>query len=201
MGKEREIEKIKEECLTFCDQHPLAAENSQMVFGEGPIDAKIMMVGEAPGYHESMTGRPFCGAAGDVLNELLKKVGFERKKIYITNLLKLRPPKNRDPQPEEIQEFAPFLDKQIEIIQPKIICPLGNFASRYFLGKYGLGDKLIEGGKRLGISRFHGQVFTAQSLFQVVKIVPLYHPAVATYNPLMKSTLEKDFIKLKEIID
>ena len=201
MGKEEEMGKVKAECLTFCAQHPLAQEGSQVVFGEGPIDAKIIMVGEAPGYNESMTGRPFCGAAGEVLNESLEKVGLKREDIYITNLLKLRPPENRNPQSEEIREFASFLDKQIEIIQPKIICPLGNFASRYLLEKYGLGDQLIKEGKRLGISRFHGQVFSAPSLFQPIKIMPLYHPAVATYNPLMKSTLEEDFMKLKKIID
>lgn len=201
MSEEGEMRKVQEECSTFCHQHSLAEENSQVVFGEGPIDAKIIMIGEAPGYHESITGRPFCGAAGKILDECLQKAGLKRERIYITNLLKLRPPKNRDPQLEEIQDFAIFLDRQIEIIQPEIICPLGNFASRYFLEKHGLGDKLMEGGKRLGISRFHGEVFTVQNLPQAIKIIPLYHPAVATYNPLMKSTLEKDFLKLKGIID
>ena len=201
MSREEDLKKLAEKCLAFCQQHPLATEGSQMVFGEGPIDAKIMMVGEAPGYHESVSGRPFCGAAGEVLNESLQKAGLKRDEIYITNLLKLRPPENRDPRPEEIQDFAPFLDQQIALIHPEILCPLGNFASRYLLDKYNLGEKLIEEGRRIGISRLHGQIFSAQSLFQTVRIMPLYHPAVATYNPLMKETLIRDFEKLKEIVD
>jgi uracil-DNA glycosylase len=200
MAKNEELEKLKEECLSFCQQHSLAEEGSQMVFGEGNSEAKVMLIGEAPGYNESISGRPFCGAAGGVLDELLQKVGLKREELYITNLLKLRPPDNRNPQEEEIQEFTPFLNKQIEIIQPLIICPLGNFASRWILQKYGLDSQLLKEGKRIGISKFHGQVFSAQSLFQELKIMPLYHPAVATYNPLMKEILEKDFRKLKELL-
>jgi len=200
MEKEARMEKLKGECAVFCQGHALAEEGSQMVFGEGPVEAKAVMIGEAPGYHESVSGRPFCGAAGGVLDELLQKVGLKREELYITNLLKLRPPENRNPQAEEIQAFTPFLNQQLEIIQPVVICPLGNFASRWLLEKYDLGNQLLKEGKRIGISQFHGQIFSAQSLFQEQQIMPLYHPAVATYNPLMKETLKKDFLKLKELL-
>lgn len=201
MDKEQELEKVKAECLEFCQYQALATEGSQMVFGEGPIDAKIMMIGEAPGYNESVTGRPFCGAAGEVLGELLSQSGLKREKIYITNLLKLRPPKNRDPEASEIQEFSPFLDAQINIIQPQILCPLGNFASRYILKRYNLEHYLIEDGKRIGISHLHGKVFKSESLLGTIVIMPLYHPAVVTYNANMKETLMEDFIKLKKVIN
>lgn len=201
MEKEERIENLQKECLEFCEQHPLKTEESQMVFGEGPLNAKIMMIGEAPGYNESVTGRPFCGAAGEVLSELLREAGLKREEIYITNLLKLRPPQNRDPQSQEIKDFSPFLDAQIDIIQPEIICPLGNFASRYLLKKYNLENHLMDKGKPLGISRLHGQIFTAQSLLGTMTIMPLYHPAVVTYNALMKETLANDFKKLKKFIN
>ena len=194
------MEKLKEECALFCQGHSLAEEGSLVVFGEGKLEAKAMMIGEAPGYHESVSGRPFCGAAGGVLDELLQKVGLQREEFYITNLLKLRPPNNRNPQETEIEEFTPFLNQQIEIIQPVIICPLGNFASHWIFKNYGLENQFLKEGKKLGISRFHGQIFSAQSLFQEQQIMPLYHPAVATYNPLMKETLEKDFLKLKKLL-
>ena len=201
MEKEEKMRDLQKECLTFCENNSLAAEGSQMVFGEGPLDAKIMMIGEAPGYNESITGRPFCGAAGEVLNELLEKADLKRGEIYITNLLKLRPPQNRDPQSQEIKEFSPFLDAQINIIQPEIICPLGNFASRYLLKKYHLENHLMDEGKLLGISRLHGQIFTSQGLLESMTIMPLYHPAVVTYNANMKGTLMEDFKKLKKFIN
>ena len=201
MEKEKRMENLRQECADFCEHHPLATEEGRMVFGEGPLDAKIMMIGEAPGYNESVTGRPFCGAAGEVLDELLKEAGLKREEIYITNLLKLRPPQNRDPQSQEIKEFSPFLDAQIDIIQPRVICPLGNFATHYILKKYNLENHLTSQGQSLGISRLHGQVFTARNLLGTTTIMPLYHPAVVTYNALMKETLASDFKKLRKLVD
>ena len=196
--KEKEMEKLKKECLDFCYKHPLYQKGTYPVFGEGPLDAKIMLIGEAPGYHESIEGRPFCGAAGKILDELLDFVGIKRKDVYITNLVKLRPFNNRDPKPEEIKSFAPYLSKQIEIIKPKIICTLGNYSTTFIFQKYGLEDKLQ------GISKIHGKIFEVENLFQKIKIIPFYHPAVATYNPNMKEILKRDFKVLekfkKEII-
>jgi len=185
--KEKEMEKLKKECLEFCYRHPLYSQGTHPVFGEGSLNAKIMFIGEAPGYYESISGHPFCGAAGKILDELLDSVGIKREEVYITNLLKLRPPENRDPKIEEIKAFAPYLDKQIKIINPKVICTLGNYSTAFIFEKYGLKDKLQ------GISKIHGKVFEVGSLFDSLKIIPLYHPAVATYNPNMKKILKEDF--------
>ncbi len=200
-NKEQGLKKIKEEVIN-CRKCPLWRErkknNYYPVIGEGNHQADIMFIGEAPGSNEVREGRPFCGRAGGILDELLESVGIERKDVYITNILKDRPPNNRDPQTEEIEACVPYLEKQIEVISPQIICTLGNFATRYIFKKYGLKDKLQ------GISKIHGQVFSLisekqDSLFnkrperKVEKIVAFYHPAVATYNINMKSVLKEDF--------
>jgi len=135
---EKEMEKLKKECLEFCYNHPLYEKGTYPVFGEGSLDAKIVLIGESPGYHESLSGHPFCGAAGKVLDELLDSVGIKRRQVYVTNIIKLRPPNNRDPKPEEIRAFAPYLERQIEIIDPEIICTLGNFSTAFILKKYNL---------------------------------------------------------------
>ena len=190
--KEKEMEKLKKECLEFCYNHPLYKKGTYPVFGEGSLEAKIMFIGEGPGYYESISGRPFCGAAGKVLDELLEYVGIKREEIYITNLLNLRPPGNRDPKPEEIKEFAPFLERQIQIIAPEVICPLGRYSMRFLMEKFGLKNEIQP------ISKIHGKVFEVKNLFQNIKIIPLYHPAVATYNPNMKEILKKDFQILRQ---
>lgn len=150
-----------------------------------------MFIGEAPGANEDKMGRPFCGAAGKILDELLALVGIKRGEIYITNILKDRPPGNHPPRTEEIKACTPYLDRQIEIIKPKVICTLGNFATSFVFKKFGIEDKL------LGISKIHGKVFLAGDLFCQVMVIPLYHPAVVTYNIKMKETLKKDFQVLK----
>ncbi|MDO8183636.1 MAG: uracil-DNA glycosylase [bacterium] len=162
------------------------AENNLPVIGEGSHEAKIMLIGEAPGKNEAKTGRPFCGAAGRLLDELLASINLPREKIYITNIIKDRPPQNRDPLPEEINIYGPFLDRQIEIIKPAIIATLGRYAMTYILAKFGVGD--------LGtISQLHGQVVVVEASYGPIKIVPLYHPAAAIYNQHLKSTLLADF--------
>lgn len=161
------------------------------VIGEGSHFAKIMFVGEAPGRNEAKTGRPFCGAAGKILDELLESAGIKREEVYVTNIVKDRPPQNRDPLPEEIEIYGPFLDRQIEIIQPKIIATLGRYAMGYIMKKFGLESELDV------ISKMHGKVFTLPN--DKVKIVPLYHPAVAVYNSHTKDTLKKDFEVLKDL--
>lgn len=162
------------------------------VIGEGSHFAKIMFIGEAPGKNEAETGRPFCGASGRLLDELLNFVKILREDVYITNIVKDRPPQNRDPLPDEIETYAPFLDRQIEIIQPKIIATLGRFSMEYIMKKFGLDFELEP------ISKIHGKIFNAKTSYGEIKIVPLYHPAAAIYNQHLKDTLKKDFEILKK---
>lgn len=167
------------------------ANNYFPVIGEGSHTAKIMFVGEAPGKNEAKTAKPFCGAAGKLLDELLASVNLPREEVYITNIVKDRPPENRDPLPEEIAIYGPFLDRQIEIIQPEIIATLGRFSMVYIMTKFDLTDVLKP------ISQMHGQLFEAQASYGPIKILPLYHPAAAIYNQHLKGTLLEDFQKLK----
>ena len=184
------LRKIKDEILDLKNS-PLYFERIKNkvfpVIGEGSHYAEIMFIGEAPGKNEAATGRPFCGAAGKVLDELLASVGIDRKDVYVTNIVKDRPPFNRDPSPEEIKIYAPFLDRQINIIQPKVIATLGRFSMDYIMRKFRLDNEIT------GISRMHGKIFSAQASYGSVKIIPLYHPAVVVYNNNMKNELKKDF--------
>ena len=164
------------------------------VIGDGSHDAAIMFIGEAPGKNEALTAKPFCGASGKLLDELLAHIGLERKSIYITNIVKDRPPENRDPTPSEIETYGPFLDRQIDIIQPKVICTLGRYAMNYIMKKFGL-DLEIE-----PISRAHGKPYKASASYGDVDIVALYHPAVALYNRNEFETLKKDFEVLKKYV-
>jgi uracil-DNA glycosylase family 4 len=163
------------------------------VFGEGSIDIDILLVGEAPGYNEDLQGRPFVGKAGKILDELLESIELHRSDIYIANILKCRPPGNRAPLKSEIDACTEHLDKQIDLIQPKIIVPLGNFACSYIFEKFGL--------KYDKISNVHGKLFQINTIFGNVKIIPMYHPAVATYNPNTKNTLVADFKIIKKAIE
>lgn len=185
--KEKKMRKLEKDFLDYCKKDSLYKEGTHPVFGEGSLDAKIMLIGEAPGFNEALTGHPFCGAAGKILDELLDSIGLHRNEIYIANILKLRPPGNRNPLAKEIEIHALYLDKQIEIIKPKVLCVLGNYSTVYIMKKYGLQDEIY------GISKIRGKIFTAKTLFGSVKIIPLYHPAVATYNMNMKVILKQDF--------
>lgn len=167
--------------------------NYYPVIGEGNHYAELIFIGEAPGKNEAETARPFCGAAGEILDELLKSIQIERKDVYITNIIKDRPPGNRDPLQEEIDLYSPFLLRQIEIIRPKIIATLGRFSMRFIMEKFGLEDKLAP------ISRIHGKVYNTKADYGKIKIVPFYHPAVSIYNPNTKDELKKDFQTLKTI--
>lgn len=193
MSSRDEALKVVLEEVTTLKSSPLYAyrvENNYLpVIGEGSSEAKIMFVGEAPGENEAKSGRPFCGRAGKVLEKLLASVGLERKDVYITNIVKDRPPKNRDPLPEEIELYAPFLDKQIEIIKPEIVVTLGRFAMAYVMNRYGLAEKLDS------IGALHGCKLQAISF----KLIPLYHPAAAIYNQSLMKTLEADFAQLKDL--
>lgn len=190
------LKQIEDEVVALKDS-PLAAEriknNVFPVIGEGDCHASIMFVGEAPGKNEAKTGRPFCGASGRILDELLASIGIDRKFVYVTNIVKDRPTNNRDPLPFEIEQYAPFLDRQIDIIQPKVIATLGRFSMEYVMRRLGLSSELEP------ISKIHGRLFEAKTSYGTVKIIPLFHPAVALYNGSTKGELVKDFQVLKNI--
>lgn len=164
------------------------------VIGEGSLDASIMFIGEAPGKNEALTGKPFCGASGRILDELLKSIKLPREGVYITNIMKDRPPQNRDPLPSEIEIYSPFLDRQIEIIKPKVIATLGRFSMKYIMDKFGLSNQLEP------ISQIHGSIFKVNTDLGELNIIPLYHPAVVVYNSKSKDELKADFKKLKKFI-
>jgi len=196
-NRTEQLRKIKDEVINL-SKSPLYRYRVQNKFypviGEGSHYAKIMFVGEAPGRNEAMTGRPFCGAAGRVLDELLALSGIKREEVYITNILKDRPPENRDPIPEEIFLYGPFLDRQIEIIQPKVIVALGRFAAGYLMEKFHLLEALVP------ISAIHGKVFGAESAYGKIKIIAQYHPAAALYGGGMRKIIEEDFRALRGIL-
>ena len=189
--KEELMRQLKHE-IEECRKCNLYKSRKEPVIGSGNLDAKIMFCGEAPGYWEDIKGEPFVGAAGKIFDDLLISVGLKRQDVYIANLLKCRPPDNRDPQKEEMQACAPYLERQIQIVKPEVICPLGRYSMRFLMEKYGLGNRVDS------ISKIHGKLFEAESLFYKVVIIPFYHPAVATYNPNMREVLQKDFKILEQ---
>lgn len=193
--KTEQLKKIRDEVLRL-KSSPLYRERVQNkvfpVIGEGNHDAAIMLVGEAPGKNEAERGRPFCGAAGRILDELLASVDIPRAEVYITNIVKDRPPLNRDPSPEEIACYTPFLDRQISIIRPRVIATLGRFSMQYVMDKCGLGTELAT------ISRIHGRVFTGDAGYGAITIIPFFHPAMALYNGSSKAKMREDFQVLKQ---
>ena len=200
--RDEALKKIKDEVVAL-DTSLLYLERVKNkyfpVIGEGNHSAEIMFVGEAPGENEAETGRPFCGRAGKVLDELLASVGIARKDVYVTNIIKDRPPANRDPYPDEIATYAPFLDRQIEIIKPKVVVTLGRFSMQYVMNHYGLEWELAP------ISVLHGQVFDINFSAEDGpasggKFVPFYHPAAAIYNQHLLGTLKEDFKVLKTLV-
>lgn len=185
---EEEIEALRGSALT-----DYRRENGYVpVPGEGSLTPGIMFIGEAPGKKEAETGKPFCGRAGQILDELLDSIGVTRDEVYITSIAKDRPPKNRDPKPEEIALYAPFLDRQIEVLQPKVIATLGRFSMEYVMERYGLQDEIES------IGLLHGRTFELPNL-PTSKLVPLYHPAACIYRQKLKPTLLEDFQVLKEL--
>jgi DNA polymerase len=197
-GKSKALDNLAEQVrnLSTSPLYEFRVQNGySSVFGEGDIGAQIMFIGEAPGEREAKTGRPFVGASGKFLDELLRTVGIRREKVYITNIVKDRPPENRDPTPQEIELYAPFLMKQIEIIQPKVIATLGRFAMDFILKQYEIPEY---GGK---ISQLHGKVLEAHTPGGRISVIPLFHPAVAIYNQNSRTTLEKDFQILKQFLE
>ncbi len=186
-----EFEKLKQE-ITNCQKCDLHKTRTNAVVGQGNENTDIMLIGEAPGFNEDKQGFPFVGRAGKVLDEVLKSTNLSREEIYIANILKCRPPKNRNPKNQEIKTCTIHLNKQIELINPKIICCLGNFASQFIMEKFNIGDKFE------GISKVRGQIFKVTTLEGTLKIMPMFHPAVATYNPQKIEILKQDFAKIKK---
>lgn len=171
-----------------CVRCPLHQTRTQVVLGSGDPDADVLFVGEAPGYHEDKDGVPFVGAAGKLLDKLLGGIGMTREDVFVANVLKCRPPGNRDPLAAEIEACEGHLFRQVGIIQPKLICTLGNFAT-----------KLISG-RPDGIGRVHGNELPIEIGGHAVLLYPLYHPAAALYMPSMLATLEADFARIPELI-
>jgi len=169
--------------IAACQRCDLAKSRTQTVPGEGPEDAEIMFIGEAPGFHEDRQGRPFVGAAGRFLEELLASIGLKREDVYICNVIKCRPPGNRDPLSDEIEACKPFLDRQIEIINPKLIVTLGRYSmARYF--------------PNAQITRIHGQPKRIGNRIYY----PMFHPAAALHQPKWRSAVEEDMLKIPQLL-
>lgn len=166
----------------------LAREAKNLVMGDGNINTDIVLIGEAPGKNEDEQGLPFVGAAGKFLNEMLESTGMKRSDVYITNIVKYRPPNNRDPLPDEKKAFWPYLVRQLDVIDPKVVVTLGRHSMEYFLPEQ-------------KISQIHGQAKRITFGDKKMVIVPLYHPAAALYNGGMRATLVEDFMKLPKIIE
>lgn len=180
MTKKESLEALRREMETNAS---LPLRPARLVFGEGDPDCKVLFIGEAPGFHEDRLGRPFVGMAGKLLDELIREIGWKRESVYITNIVKRRPPENRDPLPQEIEAYKPYLARQIEIINPPIIATLGRFSMNYFLPE-------------AKISRDQGRVF----MFEERKIVPLFHPAAALRSTSVKDQLTTSFLRLPSIV-
>lgn len=188
MDKQQQLDTVRQTILdnNICPE--LAAQATNLVMGDGNVDADIVFIGEAPGKNEDEQGLPFVGAAGKFLNEMLAEAGMDRQDVYITNIVKYRPPNNRDPLPDEKKEFWPYLLKQLQIIQPKVVITLGRHSMEYFLPD-------------MRISAIHGQPKRIQFGDEKLVIVPLYHPAAALYNGSMRQTLIDDFLMVPKIIE
>lgn len=185
-NKQKILDDIKEETINA--KLPLCENATNIVFGKGNPDASIVFVGEAAGRNEDLEGLPFVGAAGKNLDKLLEKVGLSMNDVYITNILKYRPPENRAPLPEEIKKHTPWLIKQIKEIKPKVICSLGNYATKFFLA-----DGHVDAMKDMpGITQVHGKVKEIEFLGMKIRLIPLFHPAAIIYNRALIGEWEKD---------
>lgn len=188
MTKQQQLDEIRKRILdgNICPE--LAATATNLVMGDGNIDADIVFIGEAPGKNEDEQGLPFVGAAGKFLNEMLAAANMTRADVYITNIVKYRPPNNRDPLPEEKTEFWPYLLKQLQIIQPKVVITLGRHSMEYFL-------------PGMKISAIHGEPKRIKFGNEHLVVIPLFHPAAALYNGSLRQTLIDDFLTVPKIIE
>jgi len=192
MTNSEELERLREEVIR--SRLPLHETATNVVMGKGSPEAKIVFVGESPGRNEDLQGMPFVGGAGKNLDKLLEKVGLSPDEVYIANILKYRPPENRDPLPEEIKAHTPYLVKQIKIIQPAIICSLGNYATKFFLAE-GNADRMNE---QPGITSIHGKVRVVNIDGMKIKLIPLFHPAAIIYNRKLTELWEADMKVVKK---
>lgn len=183
--------------ISSCRRCRLAESRTKAVPGEGSLNAKVMFIGEAPGRSEDEAGRPFVGAAGKLLNELLQSNNLKREEVFITNVVKCRPPENRDPLEDEILNCSHFTNSIIQLIQPSIIVTLGNHAGRYVI-------EVLGGARWHGVSRMRGNVYKVTLFGRETLVIPTYHPAAALYNPTPRKSLEEDFklvtAKYRELI-
>jgi DNA polymerase len=184
--RERLIELYRE--VSECTRCPLHSERTKAVFGNGNANADLMFIGEAPGADEDRQGLPFVGRAGQLLNKLLEEVGLSREDVFVANILKSRPPGNRDPQPEEIEACWPFLERQIQLIEPRVIATLGNFATKKITGN------------QTGITRVRGTPQVHSLAGRTVFVFPLLHPAAALRTPSLVDTCREDFAKLSDLL-
>ncbi len=195
MNKQDAMEKIEKEILARTDSplYQYRIENKYLpVLGEGSLNAKIFFIGEAPGKTEAQTGKPFIGRSGKFLSEMLESIGLQRDDVYITSVVKDRPQDNRDPTPKEIALYGPYLDRQLDIIKPKIIVLLGRISMKYMFKSAGIEEQLGS------IGTMHGKVYEGKLSYGKVTFLPLYHPAAALYNPKNKQILLEDFKIVKK---
>lgn len=186
--RREELKAVYEQARGCRNCPELAAARTQVVFGSGHADADLMLVGEAPGANEDRRGLPFVGQAGKLLDQLLGEIGLERGEVFVANVLKCRPPGNRDPHPGEIEACQGYLMRQLELIQPRVVCTLGNFAT-----------KLLRGDPA-GITRVHGRDEVRVIGRRAVRLYPIYHPAAALYTPRMLEVLREDFGRIPELL-
>jgi len=182
-----------ENAIKHCTRCPLHRSRKNAVPGEGPKDARAMLIGEAPGATEDELGRPFVGAAGRLLTMSLESIGLPRSSVYITNVVKCRPPGNREPREEEIEACSPYLESQILLLKPIVIVTLGNVAGKWVFTRAGM--------KWGGVTRMRGKVYEVNLLGLKLSVVPTIHPAAALYNPSLRSTLIEDLRRAKEVLE
>jgi DNA polymerase len=185
--RERLVELFRE--VSECTKCPLYETRTKAVFGAGNADAELMFVGEAPGAEEDRQGLPFVGRAGQLLNEMLVEIGLSREQVFICNVLKSRPPGNRDPQPGEIQACEPYLWEQVRLIEPRVVCTLGNFATKLLTGS------------PTGITRVRGEPQVHELGGRTVYLLPLFHPAAALRTPAVKQQLREDFATIPALLE
>lgn len=195
MGKQEDLDDVRQKILIemVC---PLKDAAKNLVFGKGNPDAPILFIGEAPGEKEDELGIPFVGSAGKELDKLLRSINLTLDDVYIANILKYRPPNNRDPTVEEIYRHTPYLIEQIKVIRPKIICTLGNYSTKFILASFNIPNMK----KIAGISTLHGKVNPIRIDEMEFIVIPLYHPAAMLYNPRLRETLAQDFLAMQEIL-
>ena len=186
MSKQKQLQQLKTRMENDMSL-PLRESATHLVFGEGNPDADVYFLGEAPGQSEDLQGRPFVGQAGKLLDKLLASIGMKREDVYISNMVRFRPPNNRPPTPGELATFEPYVSEELEIVQPKLVVTLGRFAMEKFLPE----EK---------ISKIHGQMRTVEWHGKTIRLFPIYHPAAALRSSSMRQALEEDFKKIPEVL-